>query len=61
MIQILDITMIVCWFGGIVMWVIALIVGGDRPDQTRADTIGNVLMILCGVCALCVAFASEFG
>lgn len=60
MIQILGITMIVCWFGGIVMWVIASIVGGDRPDQTRADTIGNVLMIVCGVCALYVAFAGEF-
>jgi len=60
MIQILGITMIACWLGGIIMWVIALIVGDDRPDQTRADTIGNVLMVLCGACALCVAFAGEF-
>jgi len=54
MIQILGIGMIVCWFFGLISYIIALKVGGGDPHNTQANRIGDVLMGISVVCALSV-------
>lgn len=60
MIQILGIGMIVCWFFGLISYIIALKVGGADPLDTRANRIGDVLMGMSAVFAVAVVVVGEF-